>query len=173
MHGTINSDLISSMTSPNVHIRLNSTGRLLQACNMQMMTSSNKRAKVVQSTIQFATPVQEVEQETPAMSQPAQVEDNALLLTPSSAEHSQNRLKSCEGPPPRRTCIMNRLLHCVRTPLGDAPAQCFRQNTCPTTHTNHLTSPPPMPCKVSFVHSSHYKLKMKPIDRMQRHALRC
>ena len=76
---TINSDLISSMTSPNEHIRLNFTGRLLQACNMQMMTSSNKRAKVVQSTIQFATPVQEVEQETPAMSQSAQVEDNASV----------------------------------------------------------------------------------------------
>ena len=41
---TINADLIKSMTSPNEHIRMNSTSRLLQACNLQMMTAnSNKR----------------------------------------------------------------------------------------------------------------------------------
>ena len=50
---TINKDLIDSMTSANEHIRMNSTSRLLQACNMQMMsTATPKRVK----TIEFAKP---------------------------------------------------------------------------------------------------------------------
>jgi len=54
---TINKDLINSMTSANEHIRMNSTSRLLQACNQQMMQASHsKRPKLVE----FAKPATQV-----------------------------------------------------------------------------------------------------------------